>query len=344
MKTTRYVWIDAGKGIAILSVLIQHASYFLQGYPLLFTNVILVRHIEVVFFWFYCIIGITSALTFEHIQTTSHQTLLQTTLTYWKKRVLYVLCVYLLASMYSYGVSSLFTTNRSAGDFLFRIFNYSTIPPHYFFWTLLQLYLVAPIIYYAVTRIKTLRGYLISLIPITVFCSILSTMYWYPIFSRPRPLYLGGWAFLLFYLGIGYSHFYPEIKKYEKWAALLGVCIMEGIIVLTKGTVINVEVNLFYTLLSFFLFLLTKIIIQMTHTMYLRKPLAWIGVGSLSIYVIHWSLYEFITYSVGYERFQSIWGFMLLLFIGAFISISIPNFIKYLCTLIIKRKERCGIL
>lgn len=86
MKKNRLVWIDVAKGLATLSVLIGHVSYFLNGYPSLLLHPILWKQLMMPFYWFYCIIGITAVFTFERVQQQSNKSFWYTALVYWKKK------------------------------------------------------------------------------------------------------------------------------------------------------------------------------------------------------------------------------------------------------------------
>jgi peptidoglycan/LPS O-acetylase OafA/YrhL len=296
MKRKRLYWMDCMKGIAILSVVVSHTSYFLGGYLEHKVSASVWSQVVFPFYWFYGIVGMTVWMSMRRIMASGSKNFLVQAAAFWKKRLWYVL-LYILGGLFLYYVLPSPTYSVvSFADFFLRLEKFSVQPPHHFFLTLFQFMLVGPFVVWAVSKMRNIWVYILSVGVVALILTPLSRTLYYPIFAMPRPLYVGGWAFMIFYLGVGYMKFAQQLSGFEVpigVAAAVGALTYLGV---THTAMPTQQITLPIILWFIATFFLMKAFITRTEKRrHFWNIFSFLGKYSWIIYILHWSILEFCT-------------------------------------------------
>lgn len=327
----RIVWIDCLKGIAIISVVVSHVSYFLSEIPQRVIPQAIWTQMVFPFFWLYALVGLTTWLSMNRLMKTGRKPFFTHALTFWAKRIRYVF-LYIFGAMFFYFVMPSVTYGEvSLPDFIVRLRLFSVQPSHHFFLTLFEFILVGPFIVWILSKIQTISLYLLSVMIVAILLIPVSKPLYYPILAMPRPIFLGGWAFLLFYLGMGYMKFSSDFTKLELPVAV-AACVTTIIYDIYAHTAISPQLITFPTICwSIFSFLLAKKIVEVTAKWKsFWNVVSYIGTYSLIIYLCHWSILEYLTKFPESRAFISVWGFIMLTVIGLGVPVVIGILLKSL--------------
>jgi len=325
----RIYWIDCMKGLAILSVVITHVSYFLGDYPRNIISPAIWSQIVFPFFWFYGLVGVTVWLSMRRVSANGSQPFWYSAVTFWKNKIRYVL-LYIFGGLFCYFfLPSPTYSVISFPDFLIRLGKFSIQPPHHFFLTLFQFILLGPFVVRIVSKMQNVYMYMLSVGIVAIILIPVSRIVYYPIYAMPRPLYVGGWAFMIFYLGVGYMRFASVLRKIEIPIATVSLVAAISYLRITHSELPTQFIT--FPLILWFIasFLLVKNFIEITNKWrFFWNIFSYLGKYSWIIYLFHWSIIEFCIMLPRSYQFYSIPGVVLL----TTLSTSVPLYIGLLIT------------
>lgn len=271
-------WIDVLKGIAILAVVLDHTF-------LLFPKVrveILWQHTYFSITWFVFLSGVTNTLSAKRKNKWQFP---WAYLSFWKKRSK-ILIPYFFASLVAYLTLNFKQINLA--DFLKGVLYFSHQPTFYFINLICQLYLIFPFLYSLLCLCRKHWQKFILTIAVFIFSFILLPVK-YPIWPFSPAGRLFGSAFLAaFFLGILFGQ--KEIVDND---LMIKICffafvILEGLLIYTKGSFASIVPSFYLVVWSLsLLFLVKKIISGINGKSPIFTLLAFIGRGTLFIYLFH---------------------------------------------------------
>jgi peptidoglycan/LPS O-acetylase OafA/YrhL len=193
---SRQTWIDFARGIAVLSVVFDHAFVI---YPN-FYNIWLAKPLIFSIPWFIFLSAVTNTYTFK-----MYPSLPKTIKYFWRKR-LHLVLIYALSSLCIYSFNPLIP--KSFTGLLTTLLTFSATPPYYFFFILFQFYFIFPFVYLFIRKNKIIT------IPVIFSVSLFISAYITRINGgwdwSLRTFIFGGPYLTVFILGC----IYPYLTKY----------------------------------------------------------------------------------------------------------------------------------
>ncbi|MFZ2024666.1 MAG: acyltransferase [Microgenomates group bacterium] len=303
----RVQWVDCLKGIAIIFVLVDHASY-LTGNVLQLNGAIHIFQLtSVSISWFLLLFGYISVISFE----TNEPWITQTKL-FWIKRYKY-LWYYIIASIVGYVWLSWATVDFF--DFVRRLFYFTVVPPYYYFFILFQSIFLVPFFMLVFKRMTSPYMWIGFVTLVYVGLLPISQLQQQSSWIMPWNLLFGGLPLIFVLIGMGVRMFerFMTGKRIFICAFLWGMLYIS--LLRRNGTLFGEQMTPFFVLFSTLLFIIVAAFVKHIIPVCSMRVVSFIGRRSLGIFLVHWMVMQSI---VTLFHTTDFWLQYTIVFLGSF--------------------------